>query len=838
MKYHLDRKIEQIVPVNTSLCPDNNYVPNDMIIDDINNEEPLIYWLFSNSIFVTDINVFKCSKILHMKNVNDKFILRSITIDKTNIYILRYNSNDIYVLKKKYASLNSVNAEKYVEKIISASKNKRFYQIDAFDQSLQPYPPMRCLTPDEKVYNFENVNATTNSISVNLPEPVVKSGCKKYNLPTTIYTISISCLDNNLNKSEKFNVLRYVTFERYYEIQNLTPFTEYKLKFTLNNFYFDQLSINPFDSNVIPIKTNSGKFDAPENVSVLALTPTIAVVHWMPLKKVNCVTVTYEVHWKSVTLVNGTQHKSKQFINVPKRTADGRFFTKINLSLPVQDYMIYVRVYPKNFSDFYNESLSKIVHIEPNNITLSGVDINSMNISWISNINLTIFCILEYKDIAAEKWQTMNYIKMNYNSEVIYKVENLQSGTLYKFRLKLRYIEYEEDLTWPADERFTFSTRGSKRDIPSTPGIIAKEYYLLFMLSFIVIVTIICIWYFYYLHRRDNEQYLSSTMNDMELKILHVPWRNTQFMIDNSTLHYNPDECAVTIVARKQITFTKLLGSGAFGKVFQGNVKNLERSGTEISVAIKTLRKDASSYEKKKLLKEAKLMNHFRHKHILRLLAICLDGDSPLLVLELMETNLLQYLRDCRNLEASDSAALRLQDLLAMCEDVSRGCCYLEELRFVHRDLACRNCLISSRNRENRVVKIGDFGLARDIYQNNYYRKKEECCLPIRWMAPESLMIEIFTSQSDVWSFGVIMWEITSLGEKPYTDKTENEVIYHVRAGGRLPMTLNCPPPLYQLMLRCWSAADARPNFKFCLENIIALRKNMEDALLSPVDVI
>jgi len=141
--------------------------------------------------------------------------------------------------------------------------------------------------------------------------------------------------------------------------------------------------------------------------------------------------------------------------------------------------------------------------------------------------------------------------------------------------------------------------------------------------------------------------------------------------------------------------------------MFQGNVKNLERSGTEISAAIKVLRNDASSYEKKKFLEEARLMNHFRHKHILRLLAVCLDGDSPLLMLELMETgDMLKYLRDCRNLQTSDSHALRLQDLLAMYEDIARGCCYLEELRFVHRDLACHNCLVSSRNREDRVIKI------------------------------------------------------------------------------------------------------------------------------------
>ncbi|EFN64701.1 Protein sevenless [Camponotus floridanus] len=172
-----------------------------------------------------------------------------------------------------------------------------------------------------------------------------------------------------------------------------------------------------------------------------------------------------------------------------------------------------------------------------------------------------------------------------------------------------------------------------------------------------------------------------------------------------------------------------------------------------------------------------------------------------------------------------------------MCEDVARGCCYLE-VRFVHRDLACRNCLVSSRNRENRVIKIGDFGLARDIYKDDYYRGKGKELLPVRWMAPESLIFGTFTSQSDVWSFGVLMWEITSLGEQPYIGKSIEEVINYVRDGGRLSMTLNCPSILYQLMLRCWSTVDARPNFKFCLKNIIALRKNIEDALLSPVDTI
>ena len=134
------------------------------------------------------------------------------------------------------------------------------------------------------------------------------------------------------------------------------------------------------------------------------------------------------------------------------------------------------------------------------------------------------------------------------------------------------------------------------------------------------------------------------------------------------------------------------------------------------------LPKDASLQEKIKFLEEAKLMSDFRHEHVLRLLGICVDTDSPWLILELMEVDLLKYLEMRRTLKPSDPHALRLQDLLAMCEDVARGCCYLEEQHFVHRDLACRNCLISARNRENRIVKIGDFGLARDIYRDDYYR--------------------------------------------------------------------------------------------------------------------
>ncbi|KMQ89004.1 proto-oncogene tyrosine-protein kinase ros [Lasius niger] len=399
-----------------------------------------------------------------------------------------------------------------------------------------------------------------------------------------------------------------LTCRRLYEFQNLTPFTEYKLKLALSNFYVDKLSMDlQFGADVK--LTTTGKLNAPEDVTVQVLTPTLAVVHWMPPKKLNCVAVNYEVHWELVLDVlfpKSTQKITyqlyKQLVNQPERTVDGKFFTIIRPLLPGQKYLIYMRVYPTKFSNFFTDSSNKSFYMysEPNNLTLNEVSTNA-----------------------------------------------------YRQR------------------------------------------------------------------KEDDEQVLPPIMTDMELAILHeIPIGNFQFnTLYNPTLpEYNPDDFVLTKIKREQITLAKLLGSGAFGMVFQGRIKDLEGPGVVTSAAIKMLRKNASSQEKKKFLQEARLMNHFRHKHVLRLLAVCLNEDSPLLVLELMEIgDLLKYLRESRKLQPSDSHALRLQDLLIMCEDVARGCSYLEKLRFVHRDLTCRNCLVSARDRENRVVKIGDFGLARDV---------------------------------------------------------------------------------------------------------------------------
>ncbi|XP_072758959.1 proto-oncogene tyrosine-protein kinase ROS-like isoform X2 [Anoplolepis gracilipes] len=662
-------------------CPyfDNlDYFNVPYVTIDINtNKKPLIYWILRTDIghllIVTDIYVCMCNLILNSTNIINELSFESITIDKTNIYISTFYSNRVYILKKRYALLEGTeDAFKYVQMITVPPKDivlfsrHKFY---AFGKSLQSYPPTKCLTPDKKDYGIGQIMVATNNISVSLPELIPKSGCKKYNLPATLYTIYIShCLDNDTNKFDKF-ILQ--TYEQFYEIPNLTPLTEYTLKLALSNFYFDKLSMEPLlSSNATTIKTMPGKLNASENITIHVLTPTVTAVQWMPPKKLNCVVVIYEVHWKPFTLMNDTQQNDEQFINISKRTTDGRFFTKIQGMLEREKYRIYVRVYPVNFSNFYNDSLSKVVYMyfEPNNITLEGVSVNSMTVSWISNIKPTVLCILGYTNVALENWREMSNNKVNNNGTVRYSIENLQPGIVYKFRLKLRYPEYEEDFIWPSDERFTFSTLGV---ISSTPEISAKQYYLPLILSFVAIVTVICIYYFYYLYRQRKEasgEVLSPIMTDIELAVLHeIPNRNLQTnMLYSPMLQYNSDEYVLNKIKREAITLSKLLGSGAFGMVYQGSVKDLEEPGIKTPVAIKMLEESASSKEKKEFLQEARLMHHFRHKHVLKLMGVCLDKGSPLLVLELMETDLLKYLRESRTLEPSDSHALRLQDLLAI----------------------------------------------------------------------------------------------------------------------------------------------------------------------------
>ncbi|KAG9336261.1 hypothetical protein JZ751_002608, partial [Albula glossodonta] len=268
---------------------------------------------------------------------------------------------------------------------------------------------------------------------------------------------------------------------------------------------------------------------------------------------------------------------------------------------------------------------------------------------------------------------------------------------------------------------------------------------------------------------------------DEELEKLRglVGLQNACYAISSLPMH--SEIGSLPMFPRERLKLRSLLGSGAFGEVFEG--------------VIDTLRKGATDSEKAEFLKEAHLMSQFDHPNILRLLGVCLQNEPQYLILELMEGgDLRSYLQGART-SASQRILLNLMDLLSISLDAARGCAYLEMKHFVHRDLAARNCLVSVRGYidPDRTVKIGDFGLARDIYKNDYYRKKGEGLLPVRWMSPESLSDGVFTRHSDVWAFGVLLWEIATLGKQPYPAFSNQEVLHHVSSGGRLQMPTDCP---------------------------------------------
>ncbi|XP_053330430.1 leukocyte tyrosine kinase receptor [Spea bombifrons] len=293
---------------------------------------------------------------------------------------------------------------------------------------------------------------------------------------------------------------------------------------------------------------------------------------------------------------------------------------------------------------------------------------------------------------------------------------------------------------------------------------------------------------------------------------------------------YNPNYCfagkgaglsELKEVPRKNITLLKALGHGAFGEVYEGLVVGISGDPNPLQVAIKTLPEICSEQDEMDFLMEALIISKFSHQNIVRCIGVSLQTLPRFILLELMSGgDMKTFLRRNRPW-VNQPSSLTMLDLLNMARDIACGCKYLEENQFIHRDIAARNCLLTYSG-TGRVAKIGDFGMARDIYRASYYRKGGRAMLPVKWMPPEAFLEGIFTSKTDSWSFGVLLWEIFSLGYMPYPCKTNQEVLEFVTSGGRMDPPKNCPGPVYRIMTQCWQhTSDHRPNFSTILERII-----------------
>ncbi|XP_038641567.1 fibroblast growth factor receptor 1-like isoform X1 [Scyliorhinus canicula] len=293
--------------------------------------------------------------------------------------------------------------------------------------------------------------------------------------------------------------------------------------------------------------------------------------------------------------------------------------------------------------------------------------------------------------------------------------------------------------------------------------------------------------------------------------------------------------------SRDKLTLGKPLGEGCFGQVVMGETIGIDKDkpNRPVTVAVKMLKADATEKDLSDLISEMEMMKMIgKHKNIINLLGACTqDGPLYVIVEFASKGNLREYLRVrrppgmeyCYNPTHHIAVEqLSFKDLVSCGYQVSRGMEYLASRKCIHRDLAARNVLVT----EDNVMKIADFGLARDIHHIDYYKKTTNGRLPVKWMAPEALFDRIYTHQSDVWSFGVLLWEIFTLGGSPYPGIPVEELFKLLKEGHRMDKPSNCTNELYMTMRDCWHVMPSqRPTFKQLVEDldrILAMTSNQD----------
>lgn len=294
---------------------------------------------------------------------------------------------------------------------------------------------------------------------------------------------------------------------------------------------------------------------------------------------------------------------------------------------------------------------------------------------------------------------------------------------------------------------------------------------------------------------------------------LNSPIEMTDMMTIQSSIpphhSHNPRTNGILRVPQytlSQIKFLEELGEGAFGKVYKGA---LVRGNETIYVAVKALKENASAKTQADFRREIDLISELRHENIVCIVGVALREEPLCMLFEFMARgDLHEFLMGRAPPNGRGLPPLRL---LNIAYHIAAGMQYLAAHHYVHRDLAARNCLVA----DDFVVKISDFGLSRDIYSSDYYRVQSKSLLPVRWMPPESILYGKFTTESDIWSYGVVLWEIYSYGLQPYYGYSNQEVISMVRGGELLACPADCPGPIYGLMRECWRHTPTRrPHFE------------------------
>uniref|UniRef100_A0AAQ5ZH05 Receptor like tyrosine kinase n=1 Tax=Amphiprion ocellaris TaxID=80972 RepID=A0AAQ5ZH05_AMPOC len=266
-------------------------------------------------------------------------------------------------------------------------------------------------------------------------------------------------------------------------------------------------------------------------------------------------------------------------------------------------------------------------------------------------------------------------------------------------------------------------------------------------------------------------------------------------------------------ISRERVTLRDVLHEGTFGRIFHGVLLDEKDPSKEKQVFVKTVKDHASEVQVTMMLTESCKLRGLHHRNLLPISHVCIeDGEKPMVLLPFMAWgNLKLFLRQCKLAEANNPQAISQQDLVYMAIQIACGMSYLARREVIHKDLAARNCVID----DNMQVKITDNALARDLFPMDYHCLGDNENRPVRWMALESLLNNDFSSASDVWAFGVTLWELMTLGQTPYVDIDPFEMSAYLKDGYRIAQPINCPDELFAVMACCWALdPEERPKFQ------------------------
>ncbi|XP_026862689.2 ephrin type-B receptor 3 isoform X5 [Electrophorus electricus] len=422
------------------------------------------------------------------------------------------------------------------------------------------------------------------------------------------------------------------------------------------------------------------------------------------------------------------------------------------------------------------------------------------------------------------------------------RIEGLKAGTAYVVQVRARTVAGYGRYSSPTDFSTNHQTDPEKSLQEQLPLIVGSATAGLVFIIAVVVIAIVCL----RKQRNGSESEYTEKLQQYKSPIV-TP--GTKVYIDPFT-YEDPNEAVREFAKEIDISCVKIeevIGAGnqqpellsvrgrrvrlnqaipledftprgEFGEVCRGRLKLPGRR--EIIVAIKTLKVGYTERQRRDFLSEASIMGQFDHPNIIRLEGVVTKSRPVMIVTEFMENGALDSF-----LRLNDGQFTVIQ-LVGMLRGIAAGMKYLSDMNYVHRDLAARNILVNS----NLVCKVSDFGLSRfleDDPSDPTYTSSLGGKIPIRWTAPEAIAYRKFTSASDVWSYGIVMWEVMSYGERPYWDMSNQDVINAVEQDYRLPPPMDCPTALHQLMLDCWvKERNLRPKFSQIVNTLDKLIRN------------